>query len=433
LLPGFSTSFLEVYARRLFMAIAPDSKLRFQTLEEHEVISGLIGAGTSLDLGLGVADTVHRRFLGLEFLAFPGWQVRLAAVTIRRSQDTRRPPTWQAATSQTGFNDHFFLVLGDDLAGYFLGGQCGIPAERLLVRNASDPAEIAKMLFHEAGLHPYHWILLITDEQTSRRVVDALQRVEGFAEGYAVEELEASPGDYPAYALSLALGPGTQAWRHLLEAAAGQEIFGSSLRQTAQLYAAVMTAGLFEHGSFDMLDPARTRPVAKLTAFDQATPEFKEMLCRDLVDNLSRELVSRLESAGLSTEAGAIPGGIEHLAPAYAQRLIPEAWAPRLNAVLGREVRAGSIEQADETEQVGPSLAHHCQSCSVSLSLEHNRGTSERYCRFCSDERGRLKPRPEVEHLIADWFEYWQGDISQDEAMRRAKLFMQAMPAWCNN
>jgi hypothetical protein len=69
----------------------------------------------------------------------------------------------------------------------------------------------------------------------------------------------------------------------------------------------------------------------------------------------------------------------------------------------------------------------------VSLISDHNRGVSDCYCRYCSDEEGRLKPRGEVRELIAHWFEEWQGDISHEEAVRRAKIFMEAMPAWSNN
>jgi hypothetical protein len=38
-----------------------------------------------------------------------------------------------------------------------------------------------------------------------------------------------------------------------------------------------------------------------------------------------------------------------------------------------------------------------------------------------------------VQNLIARWFERWREDLTHDEAMRRAGLFMTAMPAWSRN
>ena len=39
----------------------------------------------------------------------------------------------------------------------------------------------------------------------------------------------------------------------------------------------------------------------------------------------------------------------------------------------------------------------------------------------------------EVEELIAQWFQHWQGTLSDEEARRRAKLYMRALPAWNRN
>jgi hypothetical protein len=75
----------------------------------------------------------------------------------------------------------------------------------------------------------------------------------------------------------------------------------------------------------------------------------------------------------------------------------------------------------------------HCRSCSASLSEEHNIGASDAYCRWCSDESGHLRPRAEVERILARWIGNWQGGLTDDEALRRTRIFMQAMPAWSEN
>jgi hypothetical protein len=72
----------------------------------------------------------------------------------------------------------------------------------------------------------------------------------------------------------------------------------------------------------------------------------------------------------------------------------------------------------------------YCHSCLAPLSDEENRGASDLYCRFCSDDTGRLLPRPEVLEIMTEWFRHWQPSLSEEEARRRADLYMSAMPAW---
>jgi hypothetical protein len=59
-------------------------------------------------------------------------------------------------------------------------------------------------------------------------------------------------------------------------------------------------------------------------------------------------------------------------------------------------------------------------------------GTSEKYCKYCSDEEGNLRPRQEVQQGIAKWVQSWQEGISEEQAMTRADFFMKAMPAWAD-
>jgi hypothetical protein len=74
----------------------------------------------------------------------------------------------------------------------------------------------------------------------------------------------------------------------------------------------------------------------------------------------------------------------------------------------------------------------YCRSCMASLSDSHNKGASGRYCRYCSDADGKLRPVGEVHEILTRWFMHWQPGISPDEASRRARHYMQAMPAWAS-
>lgn len=71
----------------------------------------------------------------------------------------------------------------------------------------------------------------------------------------------------------------------------------------------------------------------------------------------------------------------------------------------------------------------HCQSCCAPLNAEF-KGASETYCKLCTDEAGNLKSREDVLKGMACWLKCWQPDIDDETALKRAKLFMSAMPAW---
>ncbi len=71
-----------------------------------------------------------------------------------------------------------------------------------------------------------------------------------------------------------------------------------------------------------------------------------------------------------------------------------------------------------------------CRSCMTSLLSEHNKGPSDRYCRWCSDAEGNLKTAEEVREVLTNWFMNWQSGITRDEAGRRVRHYMLAMPAW---
>lgn len=71
-----------------------------------------------------------------------------------------------------------------------------------------------------------------------------------------------------------------------------------------------------------------------------------------------------------------------------------------------------------------------CLSCAAPLGNPEFKSASDTYCKYCSDEHGTLKSRSEVQNAIAGWFQMWQPGVDQAAALKRAGLYMQAMPAW---
>ncbi len=72
----------------------------------------------------------------------------------------------------------------------------------------------------------------------------------------------------------------------------------------------------------------------------------------------------------------------------------------------------------------------YCESCSAPLDGDF-KGVADNYCKYCTDEKGKLVPREQVKQGIAHWLKSWQ-DINDDVAVKRAEHWMQAMPAWAD-
>jgi hypothetical protein len=103
------------------------------------------------------------------------------------------------------------------------------------------------------------------------------------------------------------------------------------------------------------------------------------------------------------------------------------------SADSGQPVPLAGFTQPGSRLQPGAPEHLYCRSCATSLEDAENRGVSEQYCRFCSDEQGNLKPRDEVHRILARWMVNWQGPMPPEEASRRADSLMRAMPAWSEN
>ena len=106
----------------------------------------------------------------------------------------------------------------------------------------------------------------------------------------------------------------------------------------------------------------------------------------------------------------------------------------RLSEWMARLLPGSTLTMSEDTpmRSDGADLYNgvFCHSCLAPLSDPDNRGASDLYCRYCSDDSGHLLPRPEVLEVMTDWFMQWQPSLDRDEARRRADCYMSAMPAW---
>lgn len=169
--------------------------------------------------------------------------------------------------------------------------------------------------------------------------------------------------------------------------------------------------------------PAAQAPVTEPAppgSFPSADPALQRVLAQRLLSELWKD------RAAIPDGASSKPRSLEQELDAIvsiARTLI----APQWRGVFEEEAwsfRRTVLPQAELPE----SPPHHCFSCSQ--SLQEHPGRSALYCRDCSDEEGRLRPREEVHTLIARWMQWWQPNLADEEARRRATAYMSAMPAW---
>lgn len=430
-LPIAGASFLEAIARRLLLTLQPGIEITTTRLPEAQARAaadeGLRGGFAPIVVG--VRETVAERVSGRATIELPGVRQHLSAMAIRHRKDGAPLPGWnEVAASRSSAEPHILVPAGDPAGGY-VRSQLGIPGERIAEHADGDPARLADAILAETRRHPRQRTVLIAASSTCYRVAAALWRRTDFAPRFVVEELRGAPQDCPAYPLGLRLPAEWASWIAPLEEALRSELFGTYRRETARLYAEMIAVG----GIMDLDDqvgrreaPA-PRPPSRagwvVEGFAEARAEFQSQLCAELVRILIEAWTARLGAAGPVADGRALHRTAVQGAARQASALLPPAWQDVLSAVLGEDApRSGAGLQS-----------HFCRSCSVSLLDRHNRGVSDRYCRCCSDEEGRLRTREDVHGLIANWMRDWQAGLSEAEARRRAGLLMQAMPAWDEN
>ena len=69
-------------------------------------------------------------------------------------------------------------------------------------------------------------------------------------------------------------------------------------------------------------------------------------------------------------------------------------------------------------------MPKHCLSCSMPIEGDG------KYCEYCTDAEGNLKPRAEVQQGIAYWLQTLTPEDARANYLERAGFFIKAMPAW---
>jgi hypothetical protein len=410
----------EELTRRTLVALSSEYRIEMETVDEGDLLSGLTGPSPVFDVGVGIVETAGRRVLGLEFVVLPGLAMRLSALTLRSAGDDLKPPSWREVTlpaTSRGWPgidaaaETLFIVLPDGVAANFLRSQCGVASERLLEIGTSGPDGIASVLASETERRRGRPVVLLADEVT------AMGAARAAGPKYTAQFLRGEPEEFPVYPLAIAFGPGARLGPDLLTRGL-KEMFAAAPTQSADLYAAFLSGGILSREAVTLLDPLGLRGLVALVDFSEASAAFKRALVGRLIADLARGVeeklkVSRLVPAGASqAEVG------RRMAMALLRRIVPSEWKE-----WAGEVDAGRPDAL---------VSAFCLSCSAPLDDELNRGVSDRYCRFCSDESGALRPREDVEQILARWFGHWQRDLTAEQALERARGYMHAMPAWCN-
>jgi hypothetical protein len=73
-----------------------------------------------------------------------------------------------------------------------------------------------------------------------------------------------------------------------------------------------------------------------------------------------------------------------------------------------------------------------CHSCAAPLGNPEFKGPAEDYCKYCTDDAGKLKSKEAIQQGIAQWFKGWQPGIDDRTAVSRAISYMKSMPAWAD-
>jgi hypothetical protein len=400
-------SFLERYARRLVNSLEPGSAIESAVVSEEEAVADLLGPSPSYDMAAGVIATVSRRAAAASFHVIPGWRGHIEAVALRIEGSTAPFPGWRDVTPGSATR----VAALDEAARQYLIAQRGFAAESLAVICCDAGAELSGAVARMLERSRSEAIVLVGLEWSCRSARETLAAIDRFA----LKDVAGNPR--PSYPLSIAVSARANSWAGWLDRARDEEMFECAVEDAAHLYADA--AAEIELGG-------RAGWVAafKPEHFALATPAFQAAYCARLVGLLAEDLrpvveprLSSLSPVDRADRIGAI-----------ASTLVPGEWREALDAARARLPAMHAIEAPSSA-----GASRFCRSCSVSLFDEHNRGVSDRYCRYCADDEGQLKPREEVRRLLAGWIAHWQGGVDEKESYERADSLMSAMPAWSRN
>ncbi len=426
--PETAIGFLHRYARRLFDALALRNGVRWVALDEPGLSRRLMGLSADLDAAVGWALRPSDLVRGLGQVRIPGLRITLCALAARPAE---RPIAgfWSDLLRRSPAEAPRWIVPLGHAARDFLLGACGLPRDSLIEAPSASPADLAERLLVEAGASAARPVILVADAERCRAAGDQLGRRPGFSRRMVAELLEPGGEPFPAWPVGIVLHRRRRELLQAVRACTREELFGRSAPHTARLYAELVATQLRAAPS-GATDPAGLHARDRLPRrHPWMSRRFQDAFC----DHLLADPAAPADVAASGVDAsGDVPGQGVRLETVRA--MLSRDW----DRALGRWVaRHGGAETAPivTAGRRPPGQEHHpyCLSCAVPLEDPHNRGPSSRYCRYCSDPQGRLRPRREVEGILADWFRRWQGDLDPQEALRRARRYMSALPAWNRN
>ena len=74
-----------------------------------------------------------------------------------------------------------------------------------------------------------------------------------------------------------------------------------------------------------------------------------------------------------------------------------------------------------------------CFSCGAPLNEQFVNKSSEKFCKYCADENGKLKERKVVQEGIAGWLKSFDTTNTTSDYLKRADYYMKSMPAWAED
>ena len=77
-------------------------------------------------------------------------------------------------------------------------------------------------------------------------------------------------------------------------------------------------------------------------------------------------------------------------------------------------------------------MTDYCFSCGAPLDSPEFKGPTDKYCKYCTDDSGKLKTYDEVKVGIAKWIKSWQPGVTDSQAGDRADHWLHAMPEWAD-
>jgi hypothetical protein len=213
-----------------------------------ELVTGLEASDPVCDFALGLFDTIHRRYRGIDFIPIPGWRVQLSALWLPPQEGSPKPPRWRDIASPSDSTSYTVVVIKDEAGYLYLAGPCRYNSKRLRVIEAAikDYRFIADAIEEEAQLGT-PGAVFVADEKTCLQVKDELDAPSRRSKrgNTEVKELFDADVPFPRYPLAIAFKYGDAHWRELLASSIDNELFGNALSTTATLYARVMARGLF--------------------------------------------------------------------------------------------------------------------------------------------------------------------------------------------